>query len=191
MPEVIQKFEKAWDVKLSNKLGLTIPEIINSADNGEIKVLYIMGENPMVSDPDINHVRHAMKKLDFLVVQDIFLTETAQLADVVLPAASFAEKDGTFTNTERRVQRVRKAVSSLGKIKADWIILMELMNRMGYKKTYKHPLEIMDEIASVTPQYGGISYDRIEEKGLQWPCTAKDHLGTPYLHKGKDRKSVV
>lgn len=183
-PDVLRKFEKAWDVKLSNKLGLTIPEIINAADNGEIKVLYIMGENPMVSDPDINHVRHALQKLDFLVVQDIFLTETAQLADVVLPAASFAEKDGTFTNTERRVQRVRKAVSSAGEIKADWIILMELMNRMGYDKTYEHPLEIMNEIASVTPQYGGINYDRIQEEGLQWPCLTKDHLGTPYLHKG-------
>lgn len=184
-PEAIQKFERAWDVKLSTKMGLTIPEIINGADSGEVKVLYIMGENPMVSDPDINHVKHALKKLDFLVVQDIFLTETAELADVVLPAASFAEKDGTFTSTERRVQLVRKAVSPIGEIKADWTILMELMNRMGYKKTYAHPSEIMDEIAGVNPAYGGISFDRIQEEGLQWPCPTKDHLGTSYLHKGK------
>lgn len=183
VPEVLQKFEKAWDVNLSNKVGLTIPEIINGAASGEVKVLYVMGENPMVSDPDINHVKHALEKVDFLVVQDIFLTETAELADVVLPAASFAEKDGTFTSTERRVQRVRKAVSSIGEIKADWTILVELMNRMGYKKTYGHPSEIMDEIASVTPQYGGISYDRLQEEGLQWPCPTKDHPGTSCLHR--------
>ncbi len=182
-PEVIEKFEKAWGVKLSSKVGLTIPEMIHEAEEGNIKFMYIMGENPMVSDPDLNHVKKALENLDFLVVQDIFLTETAELADVVLPAASFAEKDGTFTNTERRVQRVRKAIEPVGESKPDWEILMDIMNMLGYDKKYSHPSEIMNEIASVTPQYGGISYDRIEEVGLQWPCPTKDHPGTKYLHK--------
>ena len=147
--------------------------------------MYIIGENPMVSEPDIAHVRKALNRVDFLVVQDIFMTETAELADVVLPAACFAEKDGTFTNTERRVQRVRKAVDPPGDAKADWEIIMELMNRLGYPCSYRHPSEIMDEIAKVTPQYGGIDYERIEGDGLQWPCPTKDHPGTKYLHKEK------
>lgn len=183
-PEVIEKFEKAWGAKVSPKAGLTIPEMMDGVGNGSMKFLYIMGENPMVSDPDTNHVKHSLEHAEFLVVQDIFLTETAQLADVVLPAAAFAEKDGTFSNTERRVQRVRKAVEPVGSAKPDWVILMELMNRLGYAKTYKHPSEIMDEIAAVTPSYAGIDYDRIEEVGIQWPCPTKDHLGTKYLHKG-------
>jgi formate dehydrogenase alpha subunit len=182
-PEVQEKFETLWESKLPNKVGLTVPEILDEAETGNIKFLYIMGENPMVSDPDINHVRKALNNLDFLVVQDIFLTETAELADVVLPAASFAEKDGTFTNTERRVQRVRKAIESVGDSKPDWQILMELMNRLGYSKKYLDPSEIMEEIRTVTPQYGGITYDRIEEDGIQWPCPDVDHPGTKYLHK--------
>jgi len=183
--EVKEKFEKAWGVNLSSKVGLTIPEMMKAAEKGTIKFMYIMGENPMLSDPDINHVKKALENLDFLVVQDIFLTETAELADVVLPAASFAEKDGTFTNTERRVQRIRKAIEPVGESKPDWEILMDIMNRLGYKKKYSHPSEIMDEIAEVTPQYGGINYDRIEKIGLQWPCPTKDHPGTKYLHKDK------
>jgi len=183
-PEVVEKFEKAWGVKLSSKPGLTISEMMNAASKGEIKFLYIMGENPMVSDPDTNHVKHSLEHTEFLVVQDIFLTETAELADVVLPAAAFAEKDGTFSNTERRVQRVRKAVEPVGNAKPDWVILMELMNVLGYNKTYNHPSEIMDEIASLTPSYAGIDYSRIEEVGIQWPCPSKDHPGTKYLHKG-------
>lgn len=182
--DVIEKFEKAWNVKLSNKVGLTIPEIMHGASHGDIKFLYIMGENPMLSDPDINHVQKALESLDFLVVQDIFLTETAEIADVVLPAASFAEKDGTFSNTERRVQRVRKAVEPVGDSKADWEILMDIMNKLGYEKAYSNPSQIMDEIASVTPQYGGISFERIEKEGIQWPCPNKEHEGTKYLHKG-------
>ncbi|SHH16848.1 formate dehydrogenase, alpha subunit [Tepidibacter thalassicus DSM 15285] len=180
---VIKKFEKAWSVKLSDKVGLTIPEIMHGAETGDIKFMYIMGENPMLSDPDINHVKKGLENLEFLVVQDIFLTETAELADVVLPASSFAEKDGTFTNTERRVQRVRKAINPIGDSKPDWKILMEIMNKLGYKKKYLSPSDIMDEIASVTPQYGGISYERIDKVGIQWPCPTKDHLGTKYLHK--------
>lgn len=181
--EIVEKFEKAWGVKLSNKVGLSISEMLNAAEKGDIRCLYIMGENPMVSDPDINHVEHALKNTEFLVVQDIFLTETAELADVVLPAASFAEKDGTFSNTERRVQRVRKAIEPVGDSKPDWKIFMEIMNRMGYDKIYLHPSEIMDEIAYVTPSYGGITYDRIENEGIQWPCPTKQHPGTKYLHK--------
>ncbi len=181
--EVAEKFEKAWDAKLSRKTGRTISEMLHGAGDGSIKFLYIMGENPMVSDPDINHVKKALEKVEFLVVQDIFMTETAELADVILPASSFAEKDGTFTNTERRVQRVRKAVEPLGDSKPDWLILMELMKQLGFKKSYKQPSEIMEEIASVTPSYGGIDFDRIDKTGIQWPCPAKDHPGTKYLHK--------
>lgn len=182
-PQALEKFEKSWEMKLSDKAGLTVTEMLSKAEKGEIKFMYIMGENPMISDPDINHVKKALGALDFLVVQDIFLTETAELADLVLPAASFAEKDGTFTNTERRVQRVRKAVEAPGEAKADWVIIMEMMNRLGYIKKYNHPSEIMDEIAELTPSYGGISYERIEEEGLQWPCTSKDHPGTKILHR--------
>lgn len=182
-PEVQDKFEALWDSNIPSNVGLTIPEILDEAEAGNIKFIYIMGENPMVSDPDINHVRRALNNLDFLVVQDIFLTETGELADVVLPAASFAEKDGTFTNTERRVQRVRKAIEPVGDSKPDWQILMDLMNRLGYNKKYLHPSEIMEEIRTVVPQYGGITYDRIEEEGIQWPCPDLDHPGTKYLHK--------
>jgi formate dehydrogenase alpha subunit len=182
-PEVIEKFEKAWNTKLSSKVGLTIPEIFNGAHDGSIRFLYIMGENPMVSDPDINHVRASLENVDFLVCQDIFMNETTELADVVLPAASFAEKDGSFSNTERRVQRVRKAIEPLGDSKPDWKILMEIMNYLGYEKRYLNPSEIMDEIASVTPSYGGISYARLENGGIQWPCPDKEHPGTKYLHK--------
>lgn len=183
-PEVIEKFENAWGVKLSPKAGLTIPEIFNGAHDRTIKFLYIMGENPMISDPDINHVRQSLERVEFLVVQDIFMTETAELADVVLPASSFAEKDGTFSNTERRVQRVRKAIEPVGDSKADWQILMDLMNYLGYEKKYMHPSNIMEEIASLTPSYGGITYERLENGGIQWPCLDKNHPGTKYLHKG-------
>lgn len=181
--EVAEKFEKAWNAKLSRKVGLTVSEMLHEADEGNVKFMYIMGENPMVSDPDINHVRKSLNNLDFLVVQDIFLTETCELADVILPAASFAEKDGTFSNTERRIQRVRKAINPIGDSKPDWKILMDIMNLLGYKDKYFEPSEIMDEIASLTPSYGGINFKRIDKAGIQWPCPDKDHLGTKYLHK--------
>jgi len=182
---VNEKFEKAWGVKLKNKSGLTVVEIINSAVEGSVKGLYIVGENPMLSDPDIAHVEEGLKNLDFLVVQDIFLTETALLADVVLPAASFAEKEGPFTNTERRVQRVRKAVESPGEAREDWDIICDLSRRMGYQMAYNSASDIQDEIAQVTPIYGGIYYDRIDEVGLQWPCTDRNHPGTKFLHNGQ------
>lgn len=184
-PDVIAKFEKAWGAKLSTNAGLTITEMINSAEKGDIEFLYIMGENPMISDPDITHVKEALEKTNFLVVQDIFLTETAELADVVLPAVTFAEKDGTFTNTERRVQRLRKAINPIGMAKPDWKILMEVMSVLGYDKKYNDASEIFDEISEVTPSYGGMSYKRLDLKGLQWPCLDEKHPGTKFLHSGK------
>ncbi len=184
--EVRAKFAKAWQVdELPAKPGLTVGEIMEGAAEGRIKGMYIMGENPVLSDPDADHVIHALSNLDFLVVQDIFLTETAQLADVVLPAASFAEKDGTFTNTERRVQRVRKAINPVGEAKADWEIICAVSSAMGYAMKYASVSNIFDEIASLTPSYAGISYSRLEEGGIQWPCPSAEHTGTPYLHKDK------
>ena len=180
------KMSKAWSSgKFPSKVGLTIPEMISGIEEGSVHGLYVLGENPVVSDPDSNHVTKALEKIDFLVVQDIFLTPTAELAHVVLPGASFAEKDGTFTNTERRVMRVRKAVDPPGEAKPDWEIIQELSSRFGYAMHYESPREIMEEIAAVTPSYGGISYDRLEGPGLQWPCPDQGHPGTPYLHKDK------
>lgn len=178
-----KKFSDAWGVELSREIGLTVTELVTGAGTGDVRFLYIMGENPMLSEPDLNHVWEALKKTEFLVVQDIFLTETAKIADVVLPATCFAEKDGTFTNTERRIQRVRKAVDAPGEALADWEILQKVMNKMGYEKTYHHPSQIMDEIATLTPIYAGITYHRISNEGIQWPCTSKHHPGTAYLHK--------
>ena len=184
-PAIQRKFEQAWGVPLSGKAGLTVVEIINAAAEGRIQGLYIMGENPMISDPNLNHVRQALERLDFLCVQDIFLTETARLADVVLPGVSFAEKDGSFTNTERCVQRVRRAVAPPGEARQDWEIICNVATRTGYPMDYGHPSQIMDEIASVTPIYGGISFERIEQNGLQWPCPDGGHPGTVFLHEGQ------
>jgi len=183
--EANQKFAKAWNCKLDDKQGLRIPEMIDFAAGGYIKAMYIMGEDPALTDPDITHVRKALANLDFLVVQDLFMSETATYADVILPGASFLEKDGTFTNTERRVQRVRQAVKPRGESKPDWQIICELATRMGYPMNYSSPAEIMDEIASLTPSYAGISYDRLEGDGLQWPCPSAEHPGTKFLHAGR------
>ncbi len=184
------KFEKMWKVKnLPSKPGLTVTEIFDKAQEGKLKGLYIMGENPVISDPDSTRVRKALKKLEFLVINEIFLSDTAQYADVILPAASFAEKDGTFTNTERRVERIRQAIEPVGEARPDWEILSEIANRCGYSEMeYGRPSEIMDEIAQLTPIYGGISYGRLEPFGLQWPCLSKDHPGTVYLHKDRFAK---
>ena len=179
------KFENAWGVELSPRPGLTVVEMMHAAGEGKLKALYVMGENPMLSDPDVNHVEQALARLELLVVQDIFLTETARLADVVLPASGFAEKDGTFTNTERRVQRVRKAIDPPGQARTDWHILCDLARRMGYEMSYADASGIQDEIAALTPSYGGITYDRLEGGSLQWPCPDRDHPGTAYLHKGR------
>lgn len=180
-----EKMQRVWNIaELDDKVGLTQLEMINSAYAGDLKALYVVGENPVVSHPDTGHVRESLRTLEFLVVQDIFLSETAKLANVVLPAASFAEKDGTFTSTERRVQRIRKAIEPIGHSKEDWRITGEIAERMGYKGlTYSSAEEIMDEIASVTPIYGGISWDRLEDSGLQWPCWDRSHPGTQFLHE--------
>ena len=183
--EARAKFEKAWNATLPAKPGKTIVELMDAAHKGEIKALYVMGENPMISDPDITHVEAALKHLDLLIVQDILLTETAKLADVVLPSACFAEKDGTFSNTERRVQRIRKAVEPPGQAKADWEILSAIATKMGYPMEYASAEAIMEEIRTVTPSYAGITYERIEKEGIQWPCPNTDHPGTRFLHKDR------
>lgn len=187
-PEARAKFEAAWGVEgLPDQPGLTVVEMINAAGEGKLRALYIMAENPMLSDPNINHTRECLEKLDFLVVQDIFMTETAELAHVVLPGASFAEKDGTFTATDRRIQRVRKAINPPGEAKPDWEIICELAHKLGAKGfDYSSPEEIMAEIARVAPSYGGVTYERLDREGsLQWPVPSVDHPGTPYLHKEK------
>ena len=182
-PAIRERMEKAWGVdKLPDKPGLTVTEMMEKGPDGGIKSLYIIGENPMVSDPDLNHAKKTLEKMDFLVVQDIFLTETAKMADVVLPSASFAEKEGTFANTERKVQRVRKAVGSPGEAREDWKIISDLSSRMGYFMDYKSAEAIMEEIAQVTPSYCGINYDRLKNDGIHWPCPTTEHPGTPCLH---------
>ncbi len=185
-PEVKQKFAAAWGTSLDEKPGLTITDMIQAAYDGRLKTLYVMGENPMLSEPDLNHARAALAKLELLVVQDIFFTETAQMADVILPATSFAEKDGTFTSTERRVQLVRKAIDPPGEAKTDGEIIAEVSRRMGYPMHYGSTAEIMTEIASLTPIYGGITHDRLNNRqGLQWPCWDREDPGTPRLHEGQ------
>lgn len=188
--EARQKFEKAWGVPLSGQNGMTLTTTINKAHEGTVKGLIVIGENPMVSDPDLHHVEEALEKLDFLLVQDIFLTETARKADVVLPGASFAEKEGTFTNTERRAQRVRKAISTTGSARQDWEILCDLSTRLGYPMSYNSPEEIFEEIRTLTPSYAGMTYGRLDGKGLQWPCPTEEHGGTPYLHKEKFNRGL-
>jgi len=200
-PEVCAKFAAAWNSELPERAGLTLTGMLAAAHQGSLKALYVIGENPMLAAPDLNFVQEALQKLDFLVVQDIFFTETAQLADVVLPGVSFAEKDGTFTNTERRVQRVYKALEPVGDSKPDWWIITELARRLQQISKppvpasdsslrsfadwdYIHPATVMSEIATLTPLYGGISYDRLEKGGLQWPCYSLSEPGTPILYAG-------
>lgn len=185
-PRARRKFERAWRKKLPERPGLTLMEMTDAAYNGSLKAMYIMGENPLLSDPDLIHVRDAMERLEFLVVQDIFPNETSEYADVILPASSFAEKDGTFTNTERRVQLLRRAINPIGESRPDWEILCDLANRMEYRMSYRGTYEIMEEIALLTPSYSGIHHHRLEEGfGLQWPCPDSNHPGTPYLHRRK------
>jgi formate dehydrogenase alpha subunit len=183
LPEVRQKFEQAWGVPLSPKSGLMTTEMINEAAEGRLKALYIMGENPVITDPNQHHTVEALKRLEFLVVQDIFLTETAHYAHVVLPAACGFEKEGTFTNTERRVQRVRRAVNPPGEARDDLSIISDLSKAMGYPMKHTSPERVFTEFASLWPAMGGITYDRIKTRGIQWPCPAPDHPGTEYLYK--------
>ena len=180
---VRERMAEAWGVpSLPESPGLTVTKMMQQAHEGKLKGMYIIGENPMISDPDLNHAEESLKKLDFLVVQDIFMTETARMADVVLPSASFAEKEGTFTNTERKVQRVRKAVESPGEAREDWAIICDISRRLGSEMNYADARAIMEEIGNVTPSYCGINYPRLEHEGIHWPCTGTDHPGTPCLH---------
>ncbi len=182
-PVISAKFEKTWGViKLPSKPGLKSVEMLDEAKKGNFKGLFILGEDPAQTDPDLNHVREALSALEFLVVQDIFHTETTRFAHVVLPGASFAEKDGTFTNGERRIQRVRKAIEPVAGM-AEWQVVCEIASRMGYPMNYGDPSEVMEEIASLAPIYGGISYARLENGGIQWPCPTKEHPGTTTLYQ--------
>jgi len=183
--DLFEKYEKMWKVKLPRRPGKPATEVWDNIMKGDIRSLYIFGEDPAVADPNISHVQAALEKCDFVVVQDIFMTKTAQMADVVLPAACYAEKDGTFTSTERRVQRVRKAVEPPGEARADWKIFCDLSKKMGYDMNYRSPKEVFEEISTIMTQYAGISYERLEKVGLQWPVPTMDHPGTPVLHTEK------
>jgi formate dehydrogenase major subunit/formate dehydrogenase alpha subunit len=184
LPEVRHKFEKAWGVELPQKEGLKSTEMIPAALKGDLKAMYIMGENPVITDANKDHTIKALENLEFLVVQDIFMTETAELADVVLPTACFAEKEGTFTNTERRVQRVRKAVEPPGEARDDMAIIIELAALLGYPMDYNSPEDVFEEFGRLWPAMGGMTYIRLGSNGLQWPCPTRDHPGTQYLYKG-------
>jgi formate dehydrogenase alpha subunit len=189
-PEIRDKFGNAWGVSLDPEPGLTTMEMVDAAEQGAIKAYYVMGENPMMSEPDLLHARKVMKNLEFVLYQDIFMNETGEYADVILPAVSFAEKDGTFTNSDRRVQLIRPAIQSPGEARPDWEIIQDLARRVqkilgvtspvGFN--FDHPAQIWDEMAALTPPFQGITHERIEaEDGVHWPCPTKDHPGTPYL----------
>ncbi len=189
-PGILEKFEEAWGTKLNPVIGTKATDCFPKMITGDIKGLFIFGEDPVRTDPNTAHVIHALESLDFFVIDELFMTETAKLADVILPGRSYTEKEGTFSNTERRVQRIRKAVEVAGETKPDTWIFTEIMNRMGYAQPHLTPAQIMDEVASVTPSFAGISHERLDSEevggnGLQWPCTGKDHPGTPIMHVGK------
>lgn len=185
-PEINARFSEAWGRSLPDKPGMTITDMVPAMLEGRLKALYVIGENPKLSDPDWNHLHHALKNLDLLVVQELFLSETAQVADIVLPAASVAEKDGTFTNTERRCLRIRKAIEPVGNALTDWQIIARLSEAMGYPMFYESAEDIFNEITTLTPKsYGGMSYERLGINGLQWPCPDAAHPGTPFLHKDR------
>jgi formate dehydrogenase alpha subunit len=183
--EVRSVFQKKWELSIPDSPGMTLVDMIESARKGDIKGMIIVGENPIISDPDTTHVKEALQSLDLLVVQDIFLTETAKLAHVILPACSFAEKEGTFTNTDRRVQRVRKAIEPVGQSKPDWQIISELAKEIGSEGfDFNSPKEIMREISSLTTSYAGITYERLDRgEVLHWPCPDENHPGTPFLYE--------
>ena len=182
-PGIREQFEDAWGVPLPKRRGITKITAMDQMLKGNVRGLYVMGENTVVSDPHANHAEHALRSVEFMVVQDIFLTETAQLADVVLPAAAFAESDGTFANSERRVQRVRPAVSPPGEAKTDVEILLALFDRMGHPQWAQNSEEVFDEMRRLTPLYAGLTHKRLDrEGGIQWPCPSEDSPGTEYLH---------
>jgi formate dehydrogenase alpha subunit len=180
-----KKFSEAWGRPLSNKPGLTILDMFTAIEAGKIKALYVIGENPLVTDPDLRHVEAALKHLDVFIVQDIFLTHTAKQATIVLPGTSFAEKDGTFSNTERRVLLVRQAIPPVGESRPDWMITQDLSSRVGYPMHYDSPEAIFEEMKSLTPSYAGMTYARLAGNGLQWPCPTPEHPGTVFLHKDR------
>ena len=190
LPEARQKFEQAWGVPIPNKRGLFATEMMNAAAAGTLKALYIMGENPVLTDPNQHHTIKALETLEFLVVQDIFMTETARHAHVVLPAACSFEKEGTFSNTERRVQRVRRAVSPPGSARDDLSIIQDLSRALGYPMDYRGPEQVFEEFGRLWPALGGITYDRIKSRGIAWPCPTKDHPGTEFLYKDGFAKKV-
>lgn len=185
-PEVRAKFERAWGVPQGAEPGLNLNEMMKEMQKGRIRGLYLMGEDIVISEPNVGRVEESLNEIDFLVVQDIFFNESCRYADVVLPASCFAEKDGVFTNSDRRVQRVRQAIEPPGEARADWKILLEVMKRAGLEQPdYSDPGEIYAEMASLTPKFAGISHHRIErEGGLQWPVESLDAPSTEYLHKG-------
>jgi len=178
-----EKFTNAWGKPLSDKIGYTITDMIQAMLDGKLKALYVIGENPRMSDPDQNHLDKALANLEFLVCQDIYLTETAQKADVVFAAVSVAEKEGTFTNTERRCMKVNKAIDPIENTLNDWEITSKFSTAMGYEMKYEGPEEIFNEMRTVTPSYGGFTYERLGLDGLQWPCPSVEHPGTQFLHK--------
>ncbi|MCB8988471.1 MAG: formate dehydrogenase subunit alpha [Ardenticatenaceae bacterium] len=190
VPDVKSKFEQYWGTELNPQPGLTATEMVDGAYSGAVRGMYIVGENPMMSEPNQEHTRHALEKLELLVCQDIFINETGELADVVLPAVSFAEKDGTFTNSDRRVQRVRRAVAPVGHSRPDWDIICDLGRRVEQRLgvqlasgfNFTHPSEIWEEMRQLTPDFYGIDYARLDrEGGVHWPCPSFDHPGTPFL----------
>ena len=187
LPEAAEKVKALWGCEIpeGGKAGLSIAPMMQAAGKGELTALYVMGENPAVTDADSNHVAHALEKLDFLVVQDIFLSETAQKADVVLPAACWPEKDGTLTNTTRAVQRVRKAIDSPGEARVDWTVFVELAKRFGHNWDFRTSEDVFNDIRRFVPSYAGVTYERLEKGYLQWPCPDTEHPGTPILHTVK------
>ena len=189
-PEARKKFEDAYGTEIPGSPGLAMTEMFDAAKSGDLKALYVMGENPLMSEAHTSKVKEALSKIDFLVVQDIFLTETAAYADVVFPSASFAEKDGSFVNTERRVQRIRKAINPPGKAKCDLTIISEIARGIGLNGfSYSGPEEVMEEITTLLPKWKGITYERLENGGLCWPCPDDDHPGTPILYTDKFLRS--
>ena len=188
-PASLSRFERVWGVRPPGKTGLVVTEMTEGCLDGTIRAMYVVGENPMLAEPDLHHTDKALRQLDCLVVQDLFMHETAELAHVFLPAAAFAEKEGTFTNSERRVQRVRKAIDAPGQARPDWWISCELAKRvarrLGVPVTgfdFAHPSEIFDEMAGLWPAIAGLSYPRLESGGIQWPCPTPDHPGTRFLY---------
>jgi formate dehydrogenase alpha subunit len=191
VPETLARFERAWGVRPPGETGLVVTEMVEACLGGQVRAMYVVGENPLLSEPDLHHAEKALAQLDCLVVQDLFLHETAELAHVFLPAATFAEKEGTFTNSERRVQRVRAALPPPGEARPDWWITSELSKRAGRRLgldvaaqfAYRGAAEIFDEMARLVPFLGGISHARLDvEGGIQWPCPSPDHPGTRYLY---------